>query len=64
LGTGLRDGIALSDIEILNSNSGQPTIKLLGKANLLSKNMKIKSWHVSISHGEKSTIAFVIAESF
>lgn len=64
LGTGMQDGIALTDIQILHSNSGQPTISLLGKVKKISTDMKINFWHITITHSDKFTMAFVIAECF
>jgi holo-[acyl-carrier protein] synthase len=62
LGIGMRDGIALSDIKILQIEGGKPIIKVQGEVKRLSKIMGVKSWHISISHSINHSFAFVIAE--
>lgn len=64
LGTGMRDGMSLSDIQILSSEKGQPVIELSGDIKIISDNMKINLWHITISHSDKFTMAFVVAECF
>src|ERR1700756_688589 len=39
LGTGMKDGIALTDVEILQTTSGQPFIKLLGNVEKIAMSM-------------------------
>lgn len=63
IGTGWRDGIAWTDIEIVLLPSGQPTVKLSGETQRIAENLKIDSWHVSISHTSKNATASAIAES-
>ncbi len=62
IGTGMQDGIALTDIEILQDQSGKPIIKLQGLAKVLADTMGISSWHISITHSSEYSIAFVVAE--
>lgn len=64
LGTGMQDDIALSDIQILTAKHGKPVIKLKGAIKKISDNLKIKLWHISITHSDKCSMAFAIAESF
>lgn len=61
-GTGMFDGISLTDIEILNLKNGQPNVKLKGKVKKLSTSLGIDSWFVSISHSETFSIAFATAQ--
>ena len=63
LGTGMRDGIALTDVQILQTNVGQPYIQLEGEVKNIAEQMGIFRWHVSISHTDHSSYAFVIAEN-
>ncbi|HSZ85832.1 MAG TPA: holo-ACP synthase [Puia sp.] len=62
LGTGMQDGISLTQIQILETNYSQPEIKLIGKPKKISDNLGIVVWHVSISHSIHYSMAFVIAE--
>jgi holo-[acyl-carrier-protein] synthase len=62
LGTGMRDGIALPDIQILQLSNGKPTIDLNGEVKNISDNMGINLWHISISHSSNYSFALAIAE--
>jgi holo-[acyl-carrier protein] synthase len=62
LGTGIRDGISLTDVQILQVRSGQPIVQIDGEVEKVARQMGIVSWHVSISHTSHSSTAFVIAE--
>lgn len=63
LGTGMRDGISLTDIHVLKSNVGKPILELSGYVKELSESMGIKKWFVSITHSTTYSMAMVIAES-
>lgn len=62
LGTGMEDGISLTDIEILQSENGSPILDINGKVKEISDNLGIDKWHLSISHTSTNTVAFVVAE--
>lgn len=62
LGTGLANGVFLTDIEILNGENGKPEIRLSGGAAERYKNMGGKSMDISISHDGVSAIAFAVLE--
>ena len=62
LGTGWRDGIAFTDIEIINDELGKPKINLNGHAKKLAESNGIDSIHVSLSHTDKLATAVVILE--
>lgn len=62
LGTGMQDGIALIDIQILQSKECKPTIELYGQAKEISDKIGINRWHISITHSTFYSLAFVIAE--
>ena len=62
LGTGMLDGIALNDIEVLQLENGKPFIELKGKVKKISDSLGISKWCVSISHSKEHSISYVIAE--
>ena len=50
LGTGIRKGVNLKNIEITNNAHGKPSILLKGKvANYLKKKVKSKKYHIYLS---------------
>lgn len=61
LGTGWRDGMAWTDIEVTRLPSGAPTLRLSGLAARLGADLGIEAWFVSLSHAEGVAIASVIA---
>lgn len=63
LGTGWRDGIAWTDVEILNQPSGAPSLHLHAKAREFADALGAKNYHVSISHAAGVATASVILES-
>jgi len=64
LGTGMQDGIALPDIQIIQSDNGKPLIEPQGKFKLISDAMGISTWHISIAHSSNHSVAFAIAEKY
>jgi holo-[acyl-carrier protein] synthase len=62
LGTGMQDGIALSDIQILQSPQGKPVLELFGEVKKISDKIGIRFWHISISHSTYYSLAFATAE--
>lgn len=62
LGTGMIDGISLKEIETLRDEHQRPFIVLNGEVQKLALETGITSWHISLSHTESNSIAFVIAE--
>lgn len=51
------------DIEIVNSDSGRPGIKLSGKIREYFEKKAIKHVHLSLSHEQEFGVAFVVLES-
>ena len=50
LGTGIRNGISLKNIEVCNDNLGKPNIILKGNANIfLKKEIKKKKYNIYLS---------------
>jgi holo-[acyl-carrier protein] synthase len=62
LGTGWISGIAWTDVEVFNENSGKPQIKLHGGAKKIATEKKITEIQLSISHCKSHAIAFAIAK--
>jgi holo-[acyl-carrier protein] synthase len=60
LGTGWREGITWLDIEVRRRPSGQPAVELSGRTAQLARDLRIRSWLVSLSHGGTHAVASVI----
>lgn len=60
IGTGWRGGIAWTDMEILNAESGQPQLTLSGETKAIAEKLGITRWMVSISHIETHATASAI----
>lgn len=63
LGTGMQDGISLTDISIIKSSMGLPILKLKNQVLELAMRLGINNWHISISHSSTFTIAMAVAEN-
>jgi holo-[acyl-carrier protein] synthase len=61
LGTGFGDGVAFTDVHIVRSSSGAPTVQLSGAAATASESLGITTWLLSISHSENFAVASAIA---
>jgi holo-[acyl-carrier protein] synthase len=59
---GVRDGVRLKDIEVLNNQGGKPDLKLHNKAKVTLKDNDIHSVHLSISHTDRYATVVVILE--
>ena len=62
LGTGFRDGIYLSDIEIISDELGKPFVELKSNALLRAQKVGIKTVHLSISDDTPFVAATAVAE--
>lgn len=62
LKTGMIDGISLKDIQTTQAENGLPELRLSGEIKVISEQMNINHWHITISHSSSYTIAFVIGE--
>lgn len=60
LGTGWRDGIAWTDIEVRNEPSGAPTVHLTGKCAEVADKLGLSKILISISHIDTHAIASAI----
>ena len=61
LGTGFDGSVAPSDIEVMNSERGKPTITLHGEAAKVAAQLHISKWYITISHSRTVAIASAIA---
>jgi holo-[acyl-carrier protein] synthase len=62
LGSGWRDGLAFSDIEIINNELGKPQVVLHGKVKELFDRQQIIQASISLSHTNQIAIAFAVLE--
>lgn len=60
-GTGLREGIAWTDMDIVRNDLGAPSIVLTGEAAEFATSLGITAWRISISHTAELAMASVIA---
>ncbi len=61
MGCGWRQGVAFTDIEIMQDTWGKPIIKLRGKAEQIADEQGISQIHISLTHDKISAIAYAIA---
>ncbi|PYE18371.1 MULTISPECIES: holo-ACP synthase [Burkholderiaceae] len=61
LGIGWGDGVSFTDVEVLTSNAGTPTVVLHRSLANLQIERHIESWLVSLSHAGNVAVASVIA---
>ncbi len=62
LGTGWRDGLAFSDIEVIDDARGQPQVSVHGKVKEMFEQNEIKRASISLSHSKDSAIAVIVLE--
>ena len=62
IGTGWRRGVTWQDFEVANLPSGQPTLKLHGKAAQYAAELGVKHISLSLTHTAANGMAFVILE--
>lgn len=62
IGSGIRQGVWFSQIEVLHLDTGQPFLKLSGQAELKAQEMHLERVHLSISHTGGMAAAIVILE--
>jgi holo-[acyl-carrier protein] synthase len=60
LGTGWKDGIAWTDVEIVRDQSGAPSVRLHGAAARSAAELGIGAWSVSLSHTGAYAVASAI----
>ncbi len=62
LGSGLKQGVPFREIEILTRESGQPSLRLYGKALAIAEAIGMYHLLVSISHTRDHAVAIVVLE--
>jgi holo-[acyl-carrier protein] synthase len=60
LGTGIR-GLSLAEIEVVSHPSGQPELRLAGRAGDRAAELGVRSISVSLTHTSSTAEAFVVA---
>ena len=60
LGVGIGD-IALREVEIRRSPSGQPRVVLAGRAEAIAAKRGVSAWHLSLTHTALVAVASVVA---
>jgi len=63
LGTGWREGVRWLDVEVTHRPSGQPELRLMGRAGELARARGVARVAVSLSHSNHYVVAQVIFES-
>lgn len=58
--TGWRLGVNWKNIEIVNTNSGEPKIRILNETKKIQKKLSIKKIFISLSHSENYAAATAI----
>ena len=61
LGTGWSEGIAWTDVEVVRSPAGVPSLALHGPAQARAHDIGLVSWALSLSHTESLALASVVA---
>ncbi len=62
-GTGMNDGLSLTEIQINQEKNGKPTVELFGAAKQLASTLGIKSIEISISHSNNYSISVAISNT-
>jgi holo-[acyl-carrier protein] synthase len=62
LGTGWREGVEFSGIEILNEPTGKPYVVLHAATAEKARELGVTAWHITITHTEDLAIASAVAE--
>jgi holo-[acyl-carrier protein] synthase len=62
LGTGWAEGIAWRDVEVASVDKQPPRLLVHGRAATIAREAGIARWHLALSHGTTTAVAWVIAE--
>ncbi|HII2982109.1 TPA: holo-ACP synthase [Yersinia enterocolitica] len=62
-GTGIRNGLAFNQFEVVNDALGKPTLRLHQRAAELAAELGVKSLHVTLADERRYACATVIIES-
>ncbi|MBV8462436.1 MAG: holo-ACP synthase [Acidimicrobiales bacterium] len=61
LGVGM-GAVGLRDVEVVGGGDEAPSLSLHGRAAALASRSGVRRWHLSLTHTERTAIAFVVAE--
>lgn len=61
VGTGWRDGIAWTDVEVINNALGQPIVNISGRVKELADYKGVEQITISITHTDRFAIASAVA---
>lgn len=61
IGSGWRNGIAWTDVEVIRQPSGRPTVRIRGIAADLAAKAGITDWQISLTHTGAHAMASAIA---
>ncbi len=61
-GSGIRQGMWFSQIEVLHRDTGAPYLKVSGEAEEAARRLEVRNMHVSISHAGGLATAVVVLE--
>ena len=62
LGTGMTEGLALRQVEVVRSPNGRPDLRLSGAAAARAEAMGVRRMHVSLTHQDTVAGAVVVLE--
>jgi holo-[acyl-carrier protein] synthase len=62
LGTGISRGVAWTEFEVQREPSGRPLLALSGRAEVLAKELGVKSISLSLTHTREMAMAMVLME--
>lgn len=60
MGVGL-GAFGFHDVEVLRADGGQPSLRVIGAAELLAVNLGVRGWQLSLTHTATSAGAVVVA---
>ncbi|HOQ05414.1 MAG TPA: holo-ACP synthase [Anaerohalosphaeraceae bacterium] len=61
VGSGWRDGVAWTDVEVVNDAAGRPVVNLTGRLKELAEKQGIEQITLSITHTDRFAIASAVA---
>lgn len=61
VGSGWRDGVAWTDVEVVNDAAGRPVVNLTGRLKELAEKQGIEQITLSITHADRFAIASAVA---
>lgn len=62
MGTGWAGGIAWTDVEVVRAQSGTVSLRVTGRAAREARRLRVRRWHVSLTHVRALAAAVVAAE--